>query len=59
MVRAINVGGRRKLAISIYPGTREANAAAMAHYGTKFPGIDLTFFDSRTHQLGDPSLRVP
>jgi len=58
VVRAINVGGRRKLAISIYPGTREANTAAMAHYETKFPGMDLTFFDSRTHPLGDPSLRA-
>lgn len=59
IVRAINTGGRRRLAISVYPGSPDENIAAMAHYETKFPGMDLNFFDSRTHPLGDSGLRVP
>jgi Domain of unknown function (DUF4917) len=59
IVTALSTGDRRRIAISIRPGTSAQNIAAMAQYTAKFPDQDLVFFDSRTHPLGDPSLHVP
>lgn len=58
IVEAINSGSRRRIAISIYPQADEVNIATMAHYRAKFPRMNLEFFDSQTHPLGDRSLRV-
>ena len=58
IVEALAAGGRRRMAISIWPRSPEENRAAMAYYTHKLPGHDLVFFDSRTHPLGDPALHV-
>jgi hypothetical protein len=58
IVNAINAGHRRRLAVSIHPGTQAQNEAAMARYRAKLAGHHLVFFDSNTHPLGDPSLTI-
>lgn len=56
VVDAVNAGPKRKIAISIWPGTAAQNVAAMARYRSRLPRHDLQFFDSRTHPLGNASL---
>jgi hypothetical protein len=51
-------GDRRKVAISVFPSAGHEVVAAMAQYRAKLPDQDLVFFDSTTHPLGDPALRV-
>lgn len=58
IVRAINAGARRRIAVSVHPGTRAENVKTMAHYRQLFPLQHLEFFDSRTHPLGAPVLRI-
>lgn len=58
IVRALAAGRRRRIAISLVPGTSTQNTAAMARYRTKLPEHELFFFDSRSHPLGDPALTV-
>ena len=58
IVRALRAGGRRRMAISIRPGTPDQVTAAKARYRKKLSNQNLVFFDSRTHPLGDPSLTV-
>jgi Domain of unknown function (DUF4917) len=55
---AIDAGGKRRIAISIRPGTKAQNNAAIARYHSKFPDHELWFFDSTSHPLGDRSLTV-
>ncbi len=59
IVAALRSGGRRRIAISVYPGTQVQNTETMARYKATLPDQDLVFFDSRTHPLGDPALKVP
>jgi hypothetical protein len=58
VVRALAAGRRRKIAISVLPGTSTQNTTAMARYRSKLPEHDLFFFDSRSHPLGDPALTL-
>lgn len=58
IVTALRAGGARNIAISVFPGTDEQNTATMARYRSKLPEQNLSFFDSRTHPLGDPALTV-
>ncbi|MDA1062186.1 MAG: DUF4917 family protein [Chloroflexi bacterium] len=47
----------RAIAISIWPGV-ESIDAEMSRYESLFPEADLVFFDSETHPLGGPDLRI-
>lgn len=58
IVKALRAGGRRNVAISVLPGADDEVVAAMAEYRAKLPDQNLVFFDSTTHPLGDPALRV-
>jgi hypothetical protein len=55
---AIDAGQQRRIAISIHPGTRDQNDAAIAKYHSRFREHELMFFDSTSHPLGDRSLSV-
>jgi hypothetical protein len=59
IVQALRTGGRRKIAISVRPGTPDQQTEMMARYQAKLPDQDLSFFDSTTHPLGDPTLATP
>lgn len=58
VIEALNAGPRRKFAISIWPGTEAQNVATMARYRSGLPLHSLSFFDSRTHALGDVVIHV-
>jgi hypothetical protein len=58
IVKALRTGGRRNVAISVRPGAHHKVVASMAEYRAKLPDQNLVFFDSTTHPLGDPALRV-
>jgi hypothetical protein len=48
----------RPIAVSIYPSSTTQIVREKAWYQRKLPQANLHFFDSRTHPLGDASLRV-
>jgi hypothetical protein len=48
IVRALRAGGRRRMAISIRPGTPDQVTAAAARYREKLPNQNLVFFDYPT-----------
>jgi hypothetical protein len=56
IINALNAGRKRNIAISVRPSSQTENVAAMARYRTALPKHRLSFFDSRTHPLGDPAL---
>lgn len=56
--QAINSWNNRNLAISIFPGTDDIVIQQKARYIERLPGAVLSFFDSATHPLGNPALRV-
>jgi hypothetical protein len=56
IVNALNAGRKRNIAISVRPSSQIQDVAAMARYRTALPKHRLSFFDSRTHPLGDPTL---
>lgn len=58
VISALNAGPKRKFAISIWPGTASQNIAAMARYRARLPRHRLSFFDSRTHPLGNEILSI-
>lgn len=59
IVKALRNGARRKICISILPvGGPAAVVAAKAIYRANLPDQDLRFFDSTTHPLGAPGLRI-
>ncbi|CPS07006.1 DUF4917 family protein [Mycobacteroides abscessus] len=59
IVRALRSGPQRKIAISVFPvADAAAVVATKATYRALLPDQNLCFFDSSTHPLGDPELRV-
>lgn len=48
----------RMIAVGIYPINSEHIIKEKAHFFNLLPAADLVFFNSRTHPLGDPQLRV-
>lgn len=60
VLRALNQGPKRRIAVSMHPGRPEKKiqeekariVAALDHQR-------VVFFDSTTHPLGDPTLRLP
>ncbi len=59
IVKALRKGAGRRIGISIFPfGDPAEVVAAKATYRAKLPDQDLQFFDSTTHPLGDPGLRI-
>jgi hypothetical protein len=51
---------RRRIAVSIYPGLGPHQIVAeKGRIQAALPGHRVSFFDSTTHPLGDPALRVP
>lgn len=60
IVDALNAGGKRKIAVSIYPTSDKKHV--MAEKGRIVKALaehDVVFFDSTTHPLGDPALHIP
>jgi pterin-4a-carbinolamine dehydratase len=52
-------GPKRIIAVSIFPTTPEAIIETKLHFMKVLPSVEeIIFFDSRTHPLGDASLRV-
>jgi hypothetical protein len=58
IVSALRAGGRKRIAISVLPGTPDSNTATMSRYRAKLADQELVFFDSRTHPLGTSSLSI-
>ncbi|HEV7566341.1 MAG TPA: DUF4917 family protein [Microbacteriaceae bacterium] len=59
LVRAINEQPVSELAVSIRPSNSPATIIQRkAELRSQFPEVDLYFFNSETHPLGDPALRV-
>ncbi|MCB0824773.1 MAG: DUF4917 family protein [Armatimonadetes bacterium] len=58
IVDAINSAQTQHLVIGIYPSSNEGVIESKTHYRQCFPKKNLAFFDSTTHPLGLPSLRV-
>lgn len=59
IVQAVRNGGRRAVAVSVYPVADPASVVATkATYRANLPDQDLFFFDSTTHPLGDAGMRV-
>lgn len=49
---------QRPIAVGIYPVDSQQTIQEKARFRYLLPAADLTFFDSRTHPLGDPALRL-
>jgi hypothetical protein len=59
IVQALRKGGRRKVAVSVYPVADPASVVTTkATYRANLPDQDLFFFDSTTHPLGDAGLCI-
>ena len=59
IARALNSGSRRRIAIGIH----RTSDQEILEFKTRMLGLfgerhDLEFFDSATHQLADPGLRI-
>jgi hypothetical protein len=48
----------RAIAIGVYPSNDRAIVQAKAHYRGLLPEANIAYFDSRSHPLGEPSLRI-
>jgi hypothetical protein len=59
LVRAITQAPGREVAYSVYPGTRAQTNHRCAGIEVLLPNASVRFFDSTTHPLGDPALKVP
>jgi pterin-4a-carbinolamine dehydratase len=60
IAKAISEVPNRAIAVSIFPTDPTAVIDAKIHFMKVLPGVDdLLFFDSRTHPLGEASMRVP
>jgi hypothetical protein len=56
---AIAENPSRAVAVSIFPTTPEATIDTKSHFMKILSGVEeILFFDSRTHPLGDASLRI-
>lgn len=60
IAKALDRGSPRTIAFSVYRGTRtpEDVVAVKAMLNQRFSRHNVLFFDSVTHPLGDPSLRI-
>lgn len=58
IVNAVNIAGPEQIAIGIYHQSDQQIIESKAHYKKCFAKRTLTFFDSRSHPLGDINLRV-
>jgi hypothetical protein len=59
LILAIKSGSKRPLGIGIHPtASAQTIAEQKAKWYAKFPGFDLSFFDSTTHPLGLPELKA-
>lgn len=57
---ALNRGPRRRIAVSMFPGRPPKKVEEeKARIRAALPRQRVLFFDSTTHPLGDPTLRVP
>jgi hypothetical protein len=56
LIDALNEYPRRKVAVSLLPGTRRAVAATQADIYSRLKARTLLFFDATTHPLGDTDL---
>jgi Domain of unknown function (DUF4917) len=59
IVKALRVGGRRRIAVGIYPSGSADTLSQKAIIKKRLEGQSVIFFDSRTHPLGEPSMRLP
>jgi hypothetical protein len=61
IIHALRLAKPQVLAISIYPRTKAFIQHQKRHYAKVFEGtgVELRFFDSKTHALGSPKLTVP
>lgn len=59
IVRALRESRGRRVAYGVDPTTRRRTELDQAQVAAKLPETKITFFDSRTHPLGDPALLVP
>jgi hypothetical protein len=61
IVRALRLAKPASVAISIYPRSAAFIQHQKRHYAKVFEGtgIELRFFDAKTHALGNPKLSVP
>lgn len=55
---AIDRGGERDIAVGIYPSSTKHIVREKAHYRKVLPEATLHFFDSRSHPLTAPTMRV-
>ena len=59
LVQVLRQARGRNVAYGIYPTTQHNVNLQIAQIEKKLPYAKLTFFDSRTHPLGDPKLIIP
>jgi hypothetical protein len=59
LIKAILRHPRRDIAFGIYTTKQRSVNLQRAQVENHFPHANIAFFDSRTHPLGDPALRVP
>jgi hypothetical protein len=60
MLAALAHGPRRRIAVSMYPsGDDTATIAEKARILKALARHKVLFFDSKTHPIGDPNLRIP
>jgi hypothetical protein len=61
LIHALRQAQPKGLAISIYPRSKAFIQHQKRHYAKVFDGtgVELRFFDSKTHALGSPRLSVP
>lgn len=59
ILKALSVGERRVIAVSVYPGQTEEDIVRIkVNLSEKLHDHDVLFFDSSTHPLGDSGLTV-
>ncbi len=61
LVRALRLARPKCVAVSIYPRSAAFIQHQKRHYAKVFEGtgVELRFFDAKSHALGDPKLSVP
>ena len=57
--QAINAIPERKIAVGLRREGAERIIRMKARFRQQFPKAELSFFDSSTHPLGDPALKIP
>lgn len=59
VLRALNLGPQRRIAVGMYPGRSEKKVQEeKAHIVSALDHQRVVFFDSTTHPLGDPNLHI-